>query len=108
MLKGELDWVVMKALEKDRTHRYETANGLARDIQRYLTNESVEACPASAAYRFRKFARRNRATLATVTLVAVALPMDNLGQGALGPLGSRLGCGPNRHLHVTAWHSVNR
>ena len=55
-VRGELDWIVMKALEKDRSRRYETANGLARDIERYLNDEPVEACPPSAGYRFSKFA----------------------------------------------------
>ena len=59
-MRGELDWIVMKALEKDRNRRYETANGLAADIERYLHDEPVEACPPSAGYRFRKFARRNK------------------------------------------------
>ena len=59
-MRGELDWIVMKALEKDRTRRYETANGLARDVQRYLDDEPVEACPPSAGYRLRKFARKHR------------------------------------------------
>ena len=72
-LRGELDWIVMKALEKDRTRRYETANAFAADIQRYLNDESVQACPPSAAYRFRKFARRNKAAMVTVGLVAGAL-----------------------------------
>ena len=63
----------MKALEKDRTRRYETANGFAADIQRYLNDEPVEACPPSAGYRFRKFARRNKVALAVVS-VAVAGP----------------------------------
>src|SRR5439155_26318577 len=63
LVHGELDWIVMKALEKDRNRRYETANGLARDIERYLHDETVLACPPSAAYRFRKFARRHRAGL---------------------------------------------
>ena len=62
-VRGELDWIVMKCLEKDRNRRYETANGLARDIERYLHDEPVQACPPSAAYRFRKFARRNKRTL---------------------------------------------
>lgn len=66
LIRGELDWIVMKALEKDRTRRYETANGLARDVQRYLADEAVEACPPSTAYRLRKFARKNRKLLATV------------------------------------------
>jgi hypothetical protein len=69
----ELDWIVMKALEKDRTRRYETANGLARDIQRYLTDEPVEACPPSAGYRLRKFARRNKRTLFPAALLGVML-----------------------------------
>ena len=55
MLRGELDWVVMKCLEKQRERRYETANGLARDVQRYLADEAVEARPPSAGYRFSKF-----------------------------------------------------
>ena len=59
-MRGELDWIVMKALEKDRDRRYETANGFAGDMQRYLDDEPVEACPPSAWYRLRKFARRNR------------------------------------------------
>src|SRR5207237_783615 len=50
-VRGELDWIVMKCLEKDRTRRYETADGLARDVQRYLADEPVEACPPSAGYR---------------------------------------------------------
>ena len=59
-MRGELDWIVMKALEKDRNRRYETANGFAADVQRYLADEPVQACPPSAGYRFRKFARRNQ------------------------------------------------
>jgi serine/threonine protein kinase/WD40 repeat protein len=73
LVRGELDWIVMKALEKDRNRRYETANGLARDIERYLADESVEACPPSAAYRLRKFARRHKGGMATAGLIAAAL-----------------------------------
>jgi serine/threonine protein kinase/WD40 repeat protein/tetratricopeptide (TPR) repeat protein len=73
---GELDWIVMRALEKDRTRRYETANGLARDLQRYLADEPVEACPPSAMYRLRKFTRKHWKGLATagafVLLLAAA------------------------------------
>jgi serine/threonine protein kinase len=72
-LRGELDWIVMKCLEKDRNRRYGTANSLARDIERYLNDEPVQACPPSAWYRFRKFARRNKHALATVGLLAVIL-----------------------------------
>src|SRR5690606_23373165 len=57
LLRGDLDWIAMKALDKDRNRRYETANGLAADVQRYLDNEPVEAGPPSATYRFRKFVR---------------------------------------------------
>jgi WD40 repeat protein/serine/threonine protein kinase len=65
VLRGELDWIVMKALEKERTRRYETANGLSRDLQDYLADEPVEACPPTAGYRLRKFARKHKAGLAT-------------------------------------------
>ncbi|MFL5240707.1 MAG: protein kinase domain-containing protein [Gemmataceae bacterium] len=72
-VRGELDWIVMKCLEKDRTRRYETANGLARDVERYLHDEPVEACPPSPRYRLRKFASKNRQLLATVTAFALLL-----------------------------------
>ncbi|MGE3820293.1 MAG: WD40 repeat domain-containing serine/threonine protein kinase [Isosphaeraceae bacterium] len=70
---GELDWIAMKALEKDRTRRYETANDLASDVQCYLTDQPVQACPPSARYRFHKFARRNKAVLTTAALVIATL-----------------------------------
>ena len=73
LVRGELDWIVMKALEKDRARRYETAGGLARDIQRYLDGEPVEACPPSARYRLRKFASKHRAALATASAFAALL-----------------------------------
>ncbi len=60
LVRGELDWIVMKALEKDRSRRYDTANGLARDVQRYLKGDTVEACPPSVGYRLRKAYRRNK------------------------------------------------
>ena len=72
-VRGELDWIAMKALEKDRKRRYETANDFAADVMRYLTDQPVEACPPSARYRFAKFARRNRAVLTTAALVVAAL-----------------------------------
>jgi WD40 repeat protein/serine/threonine protein kinase len=65
LVRGELDWIVMKALEKDRNRRYESANGLARDVERYLHDEPVEACPPTAGYKLRKFARKHKAGLAT-------------------------------------------
>jgi serine/threonine protein kinase/WD40 repeat protein/tetratricopeptide (TPR) repeat protein len=69
----ELDWIVMKALEKDRSRRYATANGLARDIQRYLADETVEACPPSAGYRLGKFARKYRRVLSTAVVFVLLL-----------------------------------
>ncbi len=72
-LRGELDCVVMKCLEKDRERRYETANGLARDIQRYLADDPVEARPPSTGYRLRKFASKNRMLLSTVAAFVVLL-----------------------------------
>jgi eukaryotic-like serine/threonine-protein kinase len=73
LMRGELDWIVMKTLEKDRNRRYETANGFAMDVQRYLADEQVQACPPSAMYRFRKFARRNKRALATAALLGAML-----------------------------------
>jgi serine/threonine protein kinase/tetratricopeptide (TPR) repeat protein len=72
-VRGELDWIVMKALEKDRSRRYETANGLALDVQRYLDDEPVQACPPSSLYRFRKFAQRNKGSLAVAAAALVVL-----------------------------------
>jgi serine/threonine protein kinase len=73
LFRGELDWIVMKALEKDRDRRYETASAFAADVQRYLHDEPVQACPPSLAYRFRKFARRNRPALAIGASAALLL-----------------------------------
>jgi len=73
LLRGDLDWIVMKALEKDRSRRYETANGLALDIKRHLANEPVIARPPSAAYRIRKTLRRNKLAFAAGAAVALAL-----------------------------------
>jgi hypothetical protein len=72
-VRGELDWIVMKCLEKDRNRRYESAGALARDIERYLNDDPVQACPPSASYRFRKFARRNKTLLAAGGAIAAAL-----------------------------------
>jgi serine/threonine-protein kinase len=73
VLRGELDWIVMKALEKDRDRRYESASAFAQDVQRYLNDEAVAACPPSAGYRLRKYARRNRRAVVTVRIVATVL-----------------------------------
>jgi tetratricopeptide (TPR) repeat protein len=73
LVRGELDWIVMKALEKDRNRRYETANGLATDLNRYLADEVVAARPPSATYRVRKFVRRNKGPVAAAVALAVSL-----------------------------------
>ena len=80
-LKGELDWIAMKALEKDRNRRYESANDLALDVQRFLENEPVEACPPSVNYRVRKFVRRNAGVLTAVTIVLLCLIGGVIGTG---------------------------
>jgi WD40 repeat protein/serine/threonine protein kinase len=72
LFRGELDWIVMQALEKDRSRRFETASAFALDVQRYLNDEPVQACPPSAWYRFRKFTRRNRRAVVTAAAVALA------------------------------------
>src|SRR5438045_6380875 len=71
--RGEMDWVVMRALEKDRNRRYESASALAADVQRYLADEPVEAGPPSAMYRVRKFVRRNRRGLVAAGIVSATL-----------------------------------
>jgi WD40 repeat protein len=76
---GELDWIVMRCLEKDRTRRYDTASSLARDIQRYLADEPVEACPPSAGYRLRKFARKHKKLLVTTAAFAALLLLGVAG-----------------------------
>ncbi|HEX2475066.1 MAG TPA: serine/threonine-protein kinase [Lacipirellulaceae bacterium] len=68
-VRGELDWIVMKCLEKDRNRRYETPSSLARDVERYLHDEPVQACPPSAGYRLKKFVRRNKVAAAFVALL---------------------------------------
>ena len=79
VIRGELDWIVMKALEKDRSRRYETANSFAIDVQRYLADEPVSAGPPSVNYRMRKFLRRNRGAVAAVSIVVIALIVGIIG-----------------------------
>jgi tetratricopeptide (TPR) repeat protein len=73
LVRGELDWIVMKALEKDRGRRYDSPNSFAQDVQRYLADEPVQACPPSALYRLRKFARRKKTVLAMLACGILAL-----------------------------------
>jgi WD40 repeat protein/serine/threonine protein kinase len=79
LFRGELDWIVMKALEKDRNRRYDTASSFAVDVQGYLDDEPVQACPPSAVYRFRKFARRNKGALITASAIALAVLLAMAG-----------------------------
>jgi serine/threonine protein kinase/tetratricopeptide (TPR) repeat protein len=88
LVRGELDWIVMKALEKDRGRRYETANGFAMDVQRYLADEPVLACPASMAYRLKKVLRRNKGPVLAAALVLLALVGGIIGT-TLGLLQAR-------------------
>jgi serine/threonine protein kinase/tetratricopeptide (TPR) repeat protein len=78
-VRGELDWIVMKALEKDRRRRYETANDFAADVMRYLTDQPVAAGPPSAGYRLRKFVRRNKGPVAAGLALAVLLVVGTVG-----------------------------
>jgi serine/threonine protein kinase len=73
LVRGDLDWIVMKALDKDRTRRYETASAMAADVGRYLSEEAIDARPPSLGYRFSKFARRNRAAFATIASVFLVM-----------------------------------
>src|SRR5262249_33420100 len=79
LVRGELDWIVMKALEKDRNRRYETANGFAMDVQRYLADEAVLACPPSVGYRLKKFVRRNRRPVFAAGVVLLGLILGIAG-----------------------------
>ncbi len=79
MLRNELDWIVMKALEKNRTRRYETANGFAADVQRYLSGEPVQAVPPSMAYRLGKFVSKNRLLVRAVAIVFLVLVLGITG-----------------------------
>ncbi len=94
LMRGELDWIVMKALDKDRNRRYETANGLAQDIERYLRDEPVQAGPPSTRYQWQKFVKRNRATVLAASLILLAL--------LLGVIGTTTGMVQARHAEQHA------
>ncbi|HVJ81688.1 MAG TPA: tetratricopeptide repeat protein [Planctomycetia bacterium] len=81
LIRGELDWIAMKALEKDRNRRYDSPNMLAQDVRRHLADEPVEACPPTARYRLQKFARRNRGRLsaAAFAIFAVTVMAASIG-----------------------------
>ncbi len=79
LVRGELDWIVMKSLDKDRSRRYETASGFAADVQRYLNDETVQACPPTVGYRLRKFARRNKRPVVAGLALAALLLLGTVG-----------------------------
>lgn len=89
LLQGDLDWIVMKCLEKDRGRRYDTANGLAMDITRHLTDEAVVARPPSAAYKFQKAIRRNKLTYAAIGGIALALLLGAVVSASLAITATR-------------------
>jgi eukaryotic-like serine/threonine-protein kinase len=97
-LRGDLDWIILKAMDKDRTRRYATANGLALDIGRYLADEPVIARPPSAGYRIRKFVRRNRAPVLAAALVVLAL--------TVGGVAATLGFVEARRAQLRAEHEA--
>jgi WD40 repeat protein/serine/threonine protein kinase len=88
VMKGDLDWIVMKALEKDRARRYDTANGMARDIERYLADEVIDARPPSAGYRLRKLMHRNRGRVVAAGLILLACLAGTIGT-AMGMIQAR-------------------
>jgi tetratricopeptide (TPR) repeat protein len=81
LFRGELDWIVLKALEKDRNRRYESASAFAADVQRFLNDEPVQACPPSLNYRLRKLARRNRSALSFAGVLLLFLIVLASGAG---------------------------
>jgi serine/threonine protein kinase/tetratricopeptide (TPR) repeat protein len=101
LVRGELDWIVMRTLEKDRNRRYETANGFAADLLRYLNDEPVLACPPSAGYRLEKFVRRNRGPVLAASLVLFALVVGVIGT-SFGFLQARHAAEAERQAKETA------
>ena len=103
LIRGDLDWIVMKCLEKDRARRYETANGLAMDVQRYLTDDAIVARPPSQLYRFQKMVRRNKLAFAAVSAVVVALVLGVIGT-SIGFIRSER----QRHLAQASEHEAQK
>jgi WD40 repeat protein len=103
LLHGDLDWIVMKALEKDRNRRYETASAFAADVERFLADEPVEASPPSAMYRFRKFARRNKAAVLAAAGIGAALVLTIAGLSASMFL---IANALERERHVSYFHRI--
>jgi serine/threonine protein kinase len=105
LFRGELDWIVMKALDKDRNRRYETASALAADVQRYLHDEPVQACPPSAGYRLRKFARRNKGPVLAGTTILLVLLGGIVGT-TWGMLGAKAAARAEKQAKETAQQSA--
>jgi serine/threonine protein kinase len=99
-LAGDLDWIVMKSLEKERSRRYETANGLARDIERFLNEEAVEACPPSNIYRLKKLFNKHRGKVIAASLL--------VGSLILGIVGTSLGLVVARRAHIVSRDSERK
>src|SRR6185312_15223282 len=78
-LRGDLDWITLKAMEKDRTRRYETANALATDIRRYLDNDPITARPPSTAYRLSKAVHKHKLAVASAAMILIALLLGVIG-----------------------------
>jgi serine/threonine protein kinase len=104
LVRGELDWIAMKCLEKDRNRRYETANGLARDLERYLHDEPVQACPPSAGYRLRKFVRRHKGPVLAAGIILLVLVGGIVGT-TWGMLRARAAAGAEKEAKETAQQS---
>jgi WD40 repeat protein len=102
LVRGELDWIVMKALEKDRNRRYESASNFAKDVERYLAGEPVLAVPPSAGYRLRKFVRRNRGPVIAAAVVLVAVVGGLIG-ATFGVVESR-----KQREVVSLWHQAEQ
>jgi len=102
-VKGELDWIVMKALAKERDRRYETANGFAKDVERFLNQEPVNAGPPSAGYKLRKFVQRNKTPVAAATLVLLALVLGVAGT-TWGLIAARRAAAAERAAKLDAEH----
>jgi WD40 repeat protein/serine/threonine protein kinase len=107
LLQGELDWVVMKALEKDRTRRYDSANELAQDLQRYLANEVVIARPPSRWYRLQKFVMRNKAQVVAASLILLALIGGIIGT-SIGMMRAEVARGSEAAQRVIAQQLADR
>lgn len=88
LVTGDLDWIVMKSLEKERKRRYQTASALADDVRRYISHEPIEARPPTMAYRTRKFVRRNRTAVGTASILFVAITLTAIGT-SIGMLRAR-------------------